>query len=283
MEEIFDDPRQFMIASGCKGTRTGRRKQPNRCSFLELIDYLWTDRVKEDGSPMKDSKPQIGKVRMNVPPIEDLDPEKLMNAILTAKEVTTNSDGEIKESKFANTAERGYVGGIDSNKLVAGSENWYDANKKPGISMNRSIQQFKKLSKAAEIFPEFPSLEKNGRESANLVVDLRKTDQNKVMAGLLSKFSDGRPIVTSEYKRVSNYGNPLTPDINKDATIASWQKQITKKDPKTGNNIVWEALSKDEAKEKYQEAEKKAKNWDRGRHQMAIDGSLESRRSINCA
>ncbi|KAH8901624.1 hypothetical protein GQ53DRAFT_7882 [Thozetella sp. PMI_491] len=265
MEEIFEDPKDWTIAPGCipaNGGRDGLLGQKKRCTLIELCDYLWIDRQDASGKNMGDTKPVLKNVRMTAAmnKIEDYTATKIMNGLMAATEITA------KGTITLNTVQHGYVGGTDPSKLSGGKEtDWYKANMGIGDTMARAKAAIVKAGKQ-DLFKLWTDM---APDAVNLVIDLRRSDGNKIAASAngIPNWSEGRPVQTKPYKQVSSYNSPLAPDVDRDGTIKSWQKQIT-----SGKN-TWPALSSSDAKKMYDNAVDSANSADGNHHKMANEAA----------
>jgi hypothetical protein len=146
MEELGypKDTGRMTIATGCVGTRTGLREQPNRCLFSEFIDYLWS----RENVPHPQSKPDPKLVlwgnAADATKLKDATISTMTNWVSGVKntkvidpatgEPALNDPTKPYSFKLVKIPEPGYTGLLDSSKLVASPADYYDAIYKVGVS-----------------------------------------------------------------------------------------------------------------------------------------------------
>ncbi|KAL1853676.1 hypothetical protein VTK73DRAFT_8906 [Phialemonium thermophilum] len=267
MEEAYDDPSKMTIATGCQGSRVVGSLR--RCTFLELCDYLWTDRHHPDGTPYGDEKPDPRAVKIDgrVNNLDRISPSVLTRALFTAKE-------EIDGRNVKLSMRRGYIGGVDGEKLI-GESDWYRATEKVGDSLRNAAAACNSDAKRAQ-FGRFPDL---AAEGSKLVVDLRIADSNEFALGKngLSKYAGGRYVYTKRYDPLSDSMlglNSNTQQPDRETTIEAWQE----------SEDGFPALSKEDATELYDRAVQQLDAADGNRHKMAIQSAQEAerRRTLSC-
>lgn len=200
MEEIHetgtgDNKYQFTVASGCQGTRTGLRGQPNRCTLKELCEHLWMQsswevaQLGEDGKPLKDSNNKIITVeKSDTRPDPDktgwtanakepngllkLDVNKMMQAILNVMDPSINKK----------LAQKGYYGNLNVANAIKGATDYYATM----ADFGRNTWKFREeaLKVESELTPavkkRFTTWYDYADTAAKVVVDLRLKDKYKI-------------------------------------------------------------------------------------------------------
>lgn len=295
LEEVYDQPSDMRIATGCSGTRTGIRGQPNRCDIAEFCDHLFepfekpTGQVDANGDAIKnfDVKPDKDAIRHLWPrtvfEIGNMDLFKLTQAINRIRVPNPDIDRPAAD----------YVHGIKTVNVLDGVTDYYDLMRGIGGFYVRAQQHLNAINAADDLKParertlkaaERRKLEKwgmEGKRGTKFVHELRLKDtavwQMNKQKGLESKF--GHPIQAERREYVEDqlkntYGNGFAASLereltrwqvpSKSLTVAKWKDEFSGGEP--------EALTK------YQDAETWYFSQQQGKdHKKAFDAIDVSR------
>ncbi|KAJ5185310.1 hypothetical protein N7491_006819 [Penicillium cf. griseofulvum] len=126
-EEIFTDASKRTVATGCVGTRTGLRNQPNRCTFMEFCDHLWHETEINANTHEMDKRPDITKTYMGN--VIDKNKNSLLNyGAVAMRQGILNLRMNLPDGSTANVPKWGYTGDLNVANLVDGgtAANYFD-------------------------------------------------------------------------------------------------------------------------------------------------------------
>ncbi|KAH8896258.1 hypothetical protein GQ53DRAFT_743539 [Thozetella sp. PMI_491] len=218
MDEVFTDSSQWTIAADCvpKGAgRTGLRGQTGRCTFLDLLEHIWTKTPKFYSDPSKGyldtALPDRDKVFWNIDldNIENLNPKQIADGVYgvsgkgapqmqpkrdASGKPIFGADGKMEMEPKLDAAGNemfkkgknltpGYVGAFLIEKVMKGvsATEHFKGMGMIGDSIAKAKVEVDKLSDSDGAKAKLNQWHTNSLNAADYIIDLRESDGNKVI------------------------------------------------------------------------------------------------------
>ena len=270
MEEIFTDASHWTISVGCKGSRTGIRGQGGRCTLGEYCDYIWADRIHDDGSKYGDVKPDASKTIWPgvASDLAQVSIGQIAMSIMAVQQQTSSGTQVLPAP--------GYCGGTDPSRVLSAETDWYVMNSKLGDSTRNALAEYSSLASTltSTEFSFFNRWRTMTNDSMSYILDLRVASAGEYWLNSktgITQYSGGNKVETMVMSPMSltmknqdntKNGLPIIPDDEK--TLEAWSKITTA----------------DEAKALLLSAYQQSNGKDNSHHQMALQAVTESRRRM---
>jgi hypothetical protein len=270
-EEIFDDPgKDGGIATGCVGSRTGLRGQPNRCTLRELCEYIWapTNQHNTKPDPAKMSWPSWSAAAAD--DIWSEGKKTVAEAMALVVEDVDEKDRKGKKGVY-------YNGYWDASKVLPGfsatASEYYRAARELGDWQVAASKAIEAQLGGNGLNPDQKRLFKNwnmeSERAVKLLLGLRLKDLNEfVIKQMRRPVYFGRPIAktsTTGYEEFEKMADAVQPD--RGGTIVTYELKY----PGGREQLIkdYDAAMKKISRTQDNRAHRKAvKNWELSRNRI---------------